>query len=98
MTCAAEQGVFSGLGLLLTPWAEPRFRAMPVWMVQEIGGSKLHLEEACCCMARKGEDGGELCGGREGEVISRYVPDLPLPKKFAADLRAKARVGPGKVI
>ena len=49
-------------------------------------------------MAREGEDGGELCGGGEGEVISRYVPDLPLPKKLAADLRAKVRVGPGKIV
>ena len=29
---AAEQGVFSGLDLLLTPRAEPRDRAIPVWM------------------------------------------------------------------
>ena len=60
---------------------------MPAWMAQEVGGSKLHLEEARCCVAREGEDGRELFGG--GEVISRYVPDLPLPKKLAADLRAK---------
>ena len=26
---AAERGVFGGLGSLLTPWAEPRFRAVP---------------------------------------------------------------------
>ena len=80
--------MFSGLDLL-TQWAEPRVREMPVWMAQEIGGSKLDLEDARCCAAREGEDGGELCGGGEGEVISRYVPDLPLPKKLAVDLRAK---------
>ena len=81
--------MLSGLDLLLAPWAEPRFRAMPVWMAQEVGGSKLHLEEARCCVATEGEDGGELFGGGEGEVISRYMPDLPLPKKLAADLRAE---------
>ena len=48
------------------------------WMAQEVVGSKLYLEEARCCVAREGEDGRELCGGGEGEVISRYVPDLPL--------------------
>ena len=32
----AEQGVFSGLDLLLTPWAEPWVRAMPVWMAQGV--------------------------------------------------------------
>ena len=54
-----------------------------------LGSSKLHLEEARCCVAREGEDGKELFGGGEGEAISRYVPDLPLPKKLATDLRAK---------
>ena len=78
--------MFSDLDLLLTPWAEPRVRAMPVWMAQEVGGSKLHLEEACCCVAREGEDGGELCGGGEREVIPWFVPDLLLPEEFAADL------------
>ena len=84
--------MLSGLDFLLTLWAEPRIRAMPVWMAQEVGGSKLHLEEARCCVAREGEDSGELFGGGEGEAIFRYVPDLPLPKKLAADLRAKVRV------
>ena len=40
-------------------------------------------------MAREGKDGRKLIGGREGEIISRNVLDLPLLKKSAADLRAK---------
>ena len=39
LTCgAAEQGVFSGLDLLLALWAKPRVWAMPIWMAQEVGG------------------------------------------------------------
>ena len=98
LTCgAAEQGAFSGFDLF-TPWTELRVRAMPVWVAQEVGGSKLHLGEARCCVAREGEDNRKLCGGGEGEVIFRYVPDLPLTEELAADLRAKVRVRPGKVV
>ena len=43
------------------------------------------MKEACGCVARKGEDGGELCGGGEREVISRFVPDLPLLEESAAN-------------
>ena len=64
----------------------------------EVRGSKLHLEEACSYVAREGEVGGELCGGGSTEVISRYVPGLPLPKMLAADLGVKVRVGPGNVV
>ena len=49
-------------------------------------------------MVREGVDGEELYGGGEEEVISWYTPNLPLPKKLAADLRAKVRVEPGKVV
>ena len=49
-------------------------------------------------MAREGEDGGELCGGGEREVIPWFVPDLPLLEELAADLRAEVRVGPGEVV
>ena len=36
---AAEQSVISGLDFLLTPRAEPRFWAVPIWTAQEIRGS-----------------------------------------------------------
>ena len=45
-------------------------------------------------MAREGEDGRELCGEGEREVISWFVPDLPLLEKSAADLGAQVGVGP----
>ena len=43
------------------------------------------MKEARGCVAREGEDGGELCGGGEREVISRFVPDLPLLEESAAN-------------
>ena len=45
-------------------------------------------------MAGEGEDGGELGGGREWEVVSWFVPDLPLLEKSAANLTAQVGVGP----
>ena len=43
-------------------------------------------------MAREGEDGGELCGGGGGEIVSWFVPDLPLLEKPVTNLRAQVRV------
>ena len=45
-------------------------------------------------MARGGEDSRELCGGGEREVISWFVPDLPLLEKSAANLGAQVGIGP----
>ena len=47
-------------------------------------------------MAGEGEDGGELCGGGEREVISRFVPDLPILEESAVNLGAQVEVGPWK--
>ena len=89
---AAEYSVFGGLDFLLAPWAEPWFWSVPIGVAQEVGGSWLHLREARGCVAREGEDGRELCGGGEREVISWFVPDLPLLEKSAANLGAQVRV------
>ena len=48
-------------------------------------------------MAGEGEDGGELGGGGDWEVVSWFVPDLPLLEKSAANLGAKVGVGPGEI-
>ena len=80
--------MFGGLDFLLAPWAEPWFWSMPVGVAQEVGGSQFHLKEARGCVARKGKDGGELCGGGEWEVISRFMPDLPLLEESATNLGA----------
>ena len=56
------------------------------------------MKETCSCVAREGEDGRELCGGGEREVVPWFVPDLPLPEELATDLRAEVRVGPRKVV
>ena len=48
-------------------------------------------------MAREGEDGRELSGGGEREVVSWFVPDLPLLEKSAANLGAKVGVEPGEI-
>ena len=45
-------------------------------------------------MEREGEDGRELCGGGEREVVSWFVSDLPLLEKPVATLRAHVEVGP----
>ena len=45
-------------------------------------------------MAGEGEDGGELGGGGEWEVVSWFVPDLPLLEKSAANLGAQVGIGP----
>ena len=52
------------------------------------------MKEARGCVAREGEDGRELCGGGEREVISWFVPDLPLLEKSAVNLGAQVGVGP----
>ena len=57
---AAERSMLSGLDILLAPWAEPRFWAVPVGAAQEVGGRQLHLEEARGCTTREGEYGREL--------------------------------------
>ena len=62
-----------------------------------IGGRQTHPEQACGCMTREGEDGRELRGVGEGEVISWFVPGLSLLEELAADLRANVGVGPWKV-
>ena len=54
---AAEKSMFSGLNILFAPKAEPRFWAVPIGVAQEVGGRQLHLEEACGCAMREGEDG-----------------------------------------
>ena len=48
---AAEKSVLSSLYFLLAPWAEPQVWAVPIRVVQEVGSSHLHLEEACGCMS-----------------------------------------------
>ena len=62
-----------------------------------IGGRQLHLEEACGCMTREGEDGREIRGGEGRRSHSWFVPGPPLLEELAADLRAKVGVGPWKV-
>ena len=94
---AAEKSVLGCLDFLLTPWAKPRVWAVPIRMAQGVGGSQLHPKEARGCVAREGEDGRELCGGGEREVVSWFVPDLPLLEKPATDLRAQVGVGPWEI-
>ena len=52
------------------------------------------FERGAWLRGEEGEDGRELCGGGEREVISWFVPDLPLLEKSAANLGAQAEVGP----
>ena len=85
---AAEKSMFSGLDILFAPKAEPRFWAVPIGVAQEVGGRQLHLEEACGCVTREGEDGRKLCGGGKGKVVPWFVPSLPFLEELAADLRA----------
>ena len=84
----AEKSMPSGLDFLLAPQAEPRFWAVPIGVAQEAGGRQLHLEEACGCVTREGEDGRKLCGGGKGKVVPWFVPSLPILEELAADLRA----------
>ena len=44
-------------------------------------------------MAGDGEDSGELGGGGEWEVVSWFVPELPLLEKSAANLGAQVGIG-----
>ena len=48
-------------------------------------------------MAREGEDGRELCGGGEREVVSWFTPDLSLLEKSATILGAEVGVESGKI-
>ena len=52
------------------------------------------MKEARGCVAKEGEDSRDLCGGGEREVISWFVPDLPLLEKSAANLGVQVGVGP----
>ena len=52
------------------------------------------MKEARGCVAREGEDGRQLSGGPEREVVSWFVPDLPLLEKSAANLGAQVGIGP----
>ena len=94
---AAEKSILSGLGSLIASWVEPRFRAVPTGVAQEVGGRQLHLKEACGCIMRESEDGREFCGGEERKVVPWFVPGLPPLEELATDLRAKVGVRPWKI-
>ena len=79
--------MLSCLGFL-TPRAKPWVWAVPFGGTQEVGGSQLHLEEACGRMSRERETSESLVVEGENGKSSLGCASLPTPEELAADLCA----------